>query len=261
MTLPRFAVGQCGCIEEKLKTIVLTLLSVFISTSCPFPQPTFTGARGAHKRHQGITIHITESKIYISYSKNHDSTLFFYYFYMSPLPILVYIIAKGSTFLISSPFDITKLQKKMSWYVINWQLSVPNVNGHAYSYPLPHPMAMGTQPGFKRYRKSHHLSIPKKTMVSTLLSVIISTGLPFPHPTFMGVRRAHKRHQGYNYSYHWVQNSYQLLKHPGLTLMLSSIIFTWHPFQPLVHIFAKSFISVFPKTTISTLLSVIIFYR
>ena len=59
-----------------------------------------------------ITIHITECEIHISYSENHDSTLFIYYFYMLCLPTLTHTIAKGSTFSISSPFDITKLQKK-----------------------------------------------------------------------------------------------------------------------------------------------------
>ena len=53
---------------------------------------------------RGITIHI-------SYSKNHDSTLYFYYFYMSSLWTLAHIIAKGSSFSISSSFVITKLQK------------------------------------------------------------------------------------------------------------------------------------------------------
>jgi hypothetical protein len=45
-----------------------------------------------------ITIHITESKILISYSKNHDSPLMliFYYFYMSSLLTLVHIIAMGA---------------------------------------------------------------------------------------------------------------------------------------------------------------------
>ena len=33
------------------------------------------------------------------------------YFYMSPLPTLAHIIAKGRRFSISSPFDIAKLQK------------------------------------------------------------------------------------------------------------------------------------------------------
>jgi hypothetical protein len=93
------------------KTAVSTLLSVIISTGRPFPYPSFTGPRGAYQQHKGITIHITESNIHISYSENHDSTLFFYYFYMSPLPTLAHIIVKGSTFSISSPFDITKLQK------------------------------------------------------------------------------------------------------------------------------------------------------
>ena len=61
---------------------------------------------------RGITIHITESKIHISYSKNHGLTLFFHYFYVSPLPTLAHIIARGSTFLISSSFDVTKFQQK-----------------------------------------------------------------------------------------------------------------------------------------------------
>jgi hypothetical protein len=59
----------------------------------------------------GKTIHITESRIHISYSENHDSTLFFCYFSLSFLPTLAYTIAKGSNFSISSPFDVTKLQK------------------------------------------------------------------------------------------------------------------------------------------------------
>ena len=93
------------------KTTVSTLLSVIIFTGRPFPHPTFTGARGAPNGIRGITIHITEPKIHISYSENHDSTLFFYYFYMSPLPTLAHTIAKGSTFSISSRFDVTKLQQ------------------------------------------------------------------------------------------------------------------------------------------------------
>ena len=39
--------------------------------------------------------------------------LVFYYFYMSLLPTLARITAKDSTFLISSYFDLTKLQKKI----------------------------------------------------------------------------------------------------------------------------------------------------
>ena len=86
------------------------------------------------KGNMGVSIHITESKIHISYSKNHDTTLFSYYFYISPLPILAHIIAEGSTFLISSPIDITKLQKNC---LDDWQLSIPNVNRHTYPYPFP----------------------------------------------------------------------------------------------------------------------------
>jgi len=51
---------------------------------------------------------------------------------------------------------IIKLQKKLSWCLIDWQLSIPNVNAHAYSYPLPPSWQWGlTQLGFKQHRGSH----------------------------------------------------------------------------------------------------------
>ena len=61
----------------------------------------------------------------------------------------------------------------------------------------------------------------------------IFKGSHLPPRTFTGARGARKRHHGYVYSYHRVQNSYQLFrkKHDS-TLMQSSIIFTCHPFQP-----------------------------
>ena len=43
--------------------------------------------------------------------KTGTTNVVFYYLYMSPLPTLVHIIAKGNTFLISSPFNVTNLQK------------------------------------------------------------------------------------------------------------------------------------------------------
>jgi hypothetical protein len=45
-----------------------------------------------------ITIHITKTKIHISYSENHDFTLMlvFYYVYVSPLSTHAHIIAKGA---------------------------------------------------------------------------------------------------------------------------------------------------------------------
>ena len=48
----------------------------------------------------GIIIYITEYKTRISYFENHDSTLMLvlYYVYMSPLPTLVHIVAKGILF-------------------------------------------------------------------------------------------------------------------------------------------------------------------
>ena len=62
-----------------------------------------------------ITIHITESNIHISYSKNYDWTLMlvFYYFFTCHLfqPSSISLLRVGNTFSISSPFDATKLQK------------------------------------------------------------------------------------------------------------------------------------------------------
>ena len=55
-----------------------------------------------------------------------------------------------------------------------------------------------------------------KTTVSTPLSVIIFTGRPFSHSTFTGTTGTHKRHRDNNYSYHRVQNSYQLFRKPWL---------------------------------------------
>ena len=59
-------------------------------------------------------------------------------------------------------------------------------------------------------RESLLFSLLQKTIVSTLLSVIIFTGRPLPPPPLpiTGARDAHKRHQGYIYSYHRVENSY-----------------------------------------------------
>ena len=63
---------------------------------------------------RGIYFHITESKIHISYLRNHDLTLIlssiiFTCHPFQPSPISLLIL--GNTFSISSPFDVTKLQK------------------------------------------------------------------------------------------------------------------------------------------------------
>ena len=72
-------------------------------------------------------------------------------------------------------------------------------------------------------------------MILTLLSVIIFTGHPFPPlPPFTGARGARKWHQGFNYSYHRVQNSYQLFQKSGFDTNVGLLIFLdVTPFQPL----------------------------
>ena len=116
MTLPRFAVIQCGsmdkehhcCRKLRLRHYNLWLfLKVALSHTPPL--------RAIEVHINGITcitIHITESKIHISYSETmirHYSSIIFtcHSFQPSPIPLL-----RCSTFSISSPFDVTKLQQK-----------------------------------------------------------------------------------------------------------------------------------------------------
>ena len=79
MILPRFAVTQCGCMDEEylcsenysFETIISDYFTDRLSHIPPLQvlEVHLNGIRG-------ITIHIIEPKIHISYSKNHDLTLF-----------------------------------------------------------------------------------------------------------------------------------------------------------------------------------------
>ena len=73
---------------------------------------------------------------------------------MSSLPNLAHTIAKGSTFSISSPFDVTKLQKNV---LISHRKAVFRSQcqwTHIF-ISLTIPMAMGSQLEFKWLRDSH----------------------------------------------------------------------------------------------------------
>ena len=106
MTLPQFTMAQCGCMDEQYQwSWKLWFRHFYLWLSLQMLEVHINGIRD-------ITIHISESKIHISYSEKHDSTLFFFYFYMSPLPTHAHTTAKSSNFSISSPFDATKLQQK-----------------------------------------------------------------------------------------------------------------------------------------------------
>ena len=166
--------AQCGCMDEKTPYsrklwfqhyYQLLFLLIFISHTPPLRvlEVNINSIRG-------ITIHITEFKINISYSKNLDSKLMlvFYYFYMSPLSNLTRIIAKGSTFSISSPFDVTKLQKTvLTSHRLAALRSQCQWTG-IFKSPTT-PMAMGTQLRFKLHRESLFISVFPKTIVSTLI--------------------------------------------------------------------------------------------
>ena len=95
-----------------LKTTVSRLLSVITFAGCPFPHPTLRVLEVHINGITGITINFTESKIHICYSEKHDSTLFFYYFYMPSLLPVAHTIAKGSTFSISSLLMLQNYKQK-----------------------------------------------------------------------------------------------------------------------------------------------------
>ena len=103
-------------------------------------------------------IHIIESKIYISYLKHHDSTLMLssIIFTCHPFqPSSISLLRVGNTFSISSPLDVTKLQKiglmphRLAAFHCQCQWT------HIF-LSLTAPMTMGTQLGFKRHWESHY---------------------------------------------------------------------------------------------------------
>ena len=110
------------------------------------PSPTFTGARGAHKWHQGyIYLYYRVQKFISAIPKTmirHYSSISFtcHPIQPSPIPLL-----RVSTFSISSPFDVTKLQKRNCLDVSSSHcLSVLNVNGHTFLSYIPyHPYGDG----------------------------------------------------------------------------------------------------------------------
>ena len=133
------------------KFTVSSLFSVNISIG---PQTTFTGARGAHKWHQGCNYSYhwdqNSSQLFLKPWFNTILLLFLY----SPLQTLAHTIAKGSTFLISSPFDVTKLQQivLMSHRLAAFRFQCRWTH---ILISLTTPIAMGTQLCFKQHRESH----------------------------------------------------------------------------------------------------------
>ena len=228
MTLPRFAVEHYGCMDEQYQCSRKLLfrhyyLWLFLQVALSHTPP--LRVQEVHKR--GIIIHITESKIHISYSENHDSTLLFDYFYISPLPALGVVI-----FWLVLSFDITKLQKKC--------LNVLSTG------IFPFPMSMDKHPLWRwglnldlnDFERVIHLSVPENYSFESIIGDYFYRH-PFTTPPFTGATGAHKRHQGNIYSYHRVQNSYQLFK----TLWFNTNFVFYYFYLPLlltlVHIVAK----------------------
>ena len=144
-------------------------LRISFTNNCrTFPHPTFTVA--THKWHLGYnySYHWVQNSYQLFRKSWFDAILLL--FFTSPLPTLTHTIAKGSTFTISSPFDVTKLQKKLSWWLIDWQLSIPNVNRHVYSYPLPPLWWWGK---WGRWRVSYTFPMSSSFDATKLLKIVL----------------------------------------------------------------------------------------
>jgi hypothetical protein len=137
---------------------------------------------------------------------------------MSPLPTLVHIIVEGSTLSLSSPFDITKLQKIV--LTSHWLAAFPSqCQWKRIFIALTTTMAMYLNLDLKGIeRVIIHISVPENYGFDTIDYFYRS-----PFPTFTGARGAHKRHQGFIYSYHRVQNSYQLFPKPWIDINVGGV--------------------------------------
>ena len=165
MTQPRFAEAQCGCMNEEYqcsrKLQFFTLLSVII----------FTGARGANKRHLGYnySYHWVQNSFQLFQKTiiQHYSSIIFMCppFQPSCMPLLRVVLSQ------SVLFWCYKITEKLSWCLIDWQLSVPNVNGHANSYPLQPLWQWGLNLDLNSIEiVIIHLSVPKNYGFDTIMS-------------------------------------------------------------------------------------------
>ena len=156
MTLRRFSVGQCGCMDEKSQCSQKLWFRhyyqwLFLQVALSHLPPLWV-----------LEVHINVIYSYHRVQNSYqlfekpwfDSNVVFYYFYVSPLPTVVHIIAKGNTFSISSLFDVTKLQKivlrshRLAAFHSQYQWT------HIF-ISLTIPIATRTQLGFKRHRESY----------------------------------------------------------------------------------------------------------
>ena len=87
---------------------------------------------------------------------------------MSPLSTLVHIVAKCILFRSLLLLMLINYKKKI---LIDWQLSNPNVNGHAYSHPLPPLWQWGLNLDLNGIEGvTIHLSVPKNYGFESIIS-------------------------------------------------------------------------------------------
>ena len=210
-------------------------------TGRPFPHRTFTGARGAPKRHQGyIYLYHRAQNWYQLFRKPWFDTILLLFlchpFQPSPIPLLrvvrfyqlsfwCYKIVLMSHWLAAFGSQCHPLQPLL-WWGLNFALN-----------------------GIRRV-----ILYPKNYSFDTIISDYF-TGRPLPPFPFTGARGAHKRQQAYIYSYQRVQHSYQLFKKPWFDTPVVFYYFYMSPLPTLVHIVAKGISSR------SVLLSMLLNYK
>jgi hypothetical protein len=133
-----------------------TLLSVL-----PFPTPSPLRVLEVHINDIGVKLFI--STITKTMTRH-------YCFYMSPLQTssisLLRVILFRSVLL-----SMLLNYKKLSWRLIDWQLSVLNVNGHPYLYPLPPLWQWGLNLDLNGIeRVIIHLSFPQNYGFDTIIN-------------------------------------------------------------------------------------------
>ena len=150
MTLPHFAMAQCSCMDEEYQCswklrfwhyYLWLFLQVALSHT-PLLRVLELHINGI----RGISIHITESKIHISYLKNHDSTLMLssiIFTCHSFQPSRISLLRVGNAFSVSSPL----LQKNV---LMSHRLAAfhSQCQWTRIFLSLTNLIAMGTQLGF-----------------------------------------------------------------------------------------------------------------
>ena len=125
-----------------LKTTVSTPLSVIIFTGSPFPHPTFTGARGAHKMYHGNNysyhrVHNSYQAIQKTMIRNYSNIFTCHPFQPSPIPLLRVVLFRSVLLLMLQNYKrivlishrLATFRSQFQWTRIFISLTTPMAKG------------------------------------------------------------------------------------------------------------------------------------